>query len=70
MSRWPLILIRAAFGVLYFFVKYGPLRTHAWIADLALVMYLIGSIAFDMIHQGPVSDLKGASGSADSAISK
>ena len=63
-SRWSFVLMQLAFGVLYFSGKYGFLKSHDWIVDVALLMYLLATAAFGMVRESRSPALNSASGKA------
>jgi hypothetical protein len=67
-SRWSFVLIQLAFCVLYFSGKYGWLKNHDWITDVALAMYLIGTVAVGLMWDGRTAGLKEASGKPGGTI--
>jgi hypothetical protein len=57
-SYWPFLLMQIAFGAVWLLHRYDPLKRYDWAADLALVGYLIGVVAFGVIRNGRAYDLK------------
>ena len=67
-SLWPMLLVQAAFIALYFLRRFDPVRKHDWIADVAVLMSLIGSVAFGIIRKGRAYELKSGVGKPGSTI--
>jgi hypothetical protein len=61
-SRWALVLMQIGFVALWFAWRFDPFKKHEWVADLALMVYLIGSAAFAVIYHGRAFDLKRSPG--------
>jgi uncharacterized membrane protein len=57
-SYWPFLLMQLAFCAVWLLRRYDPLKKYDWTADLALVAYLVGVVAFAVIRTGKGYDLK------------
>ena len=59
-ASWPVALISLAFIALFLLYKNDLQRKYSWIADVALLLYVIGSAAFGILRDPMRQQLKSA----------
>jgi hypothetical protein len=57
-SKWPLVVMGAAFFVVLMLWKHDPFRKYNRAGDLAILVFLIGSTAVGVIDRARTYDLK------------